>query len=324
MTGAANVAGAISTLQTASSTIHQTAWGVYGGDTYVVNNATGTNGAQASTVVVLKGLTSTTTGALSFTNGGFNIGSTNNAIAIDSGASKTFAIAISEVFTSAYSAAYTITQTAGAAGSVTLTGATASGSIILTGGTGTSTINVSGTSGTFTALTGGAGVDTITTGSGTAAVTGAAGNDVITLTAHGTNVQTIVLADTAANNGVDTITGFVKTTDILSWVQGVTEVDGATAFTSAANKLYQLGGQAAGKADLVADVAAAFNTAAGVTAHTAATTSWIAISDDNSTSIWAWVDAADTADEVNVAELTLVATIGTAMSTTELGTAFTI
>ena len=112
LTGAANVAGAISTLQTASSTIHQTAWGVYGGDTYVVNNATGTNGAQASSVVVLKGLTSTTTGALSFTNGGFNIGSTNNAIAIDSGASKTFAIAISQVFTSAYSAAYTITQLA--------------------------------------------------------------------------------------------------------------------------------------------------------------------------------------------------------------------
>jgi len=245
LTGAANVAGALNTLQTAAATLHSTAWGVYGGDTYVVENATGTNGAQATTVVLLKGLSSTTTGALSFTNGGFTIGSTNSAIAIDSGASKAFALATSQTFTSAYSGTYTITQTAGAAGSVTLTGATASGSIDLTGGTGTSTINVSGTSGAFTAITGGAGVDTISTGTGTAVITGAAGNDTITLGATGTTVQKVVfsggvIADAAAvaaqvtANGVDTINGWIATDTInVSALGDGTTGQAQTAITAA-------------------------------------------------------------------------------------------
>ena len=115
LSGAANVAGAISTLQTASGAIHQTAWGVYNGDTYVVEDATGTNGATASTVAVLKGLTSTTTGALSFTNGGFTIGSTNSAIALDSGAIHTITLGAAQTFTSSYTGAYAITGAAGAA-----------------------------------------------------------------------------------------------------------------------------------------------------------------------------------------------------------------
>lgn len=210
LTGAANVAGAISTLVTAATGLHKTAWGVYNGDTYVVQDATGTAGATATTVLKLVGLTSTTTGALSFTDGGFTIGSTNSAIAIDSGASKTFALATSQVFTSAYSAAYTITQTAGAAGSVTLTGATASGTIDLTNGTGTSTINVSASSGIF-AITGGGGVDTIISGGGADTITGAAGNDIITL---GGGIDTVILGTVTAA-GTDVITDLVGGTDVI-------------------------------------------------------------------------------------------------------------
>jgi hypothetical protein len=184
-------------------------------------------------------------------------------------------------------------------------------------------VNLTGTSGNDT-LTTGANNDTITAGNGTDAITGGAGNDTIILTDTDSAVDTVVFAATAANNGVDTITGFAKATDILNWVQGDAETNAATAFTTSANDLYQLGGQAAGAADSLAAVAAAFNAAATVTAAAAATTAWIAISDNNSTSIYAWVDAANTADEVVVAELTLVATIDAAMTTTELATAFTI
>jgi hypothetical protein len=322
LAGAANVAGAISTLQTASAGLHTTAWGVYGGDTYVVENATGTNGAQASTVVVLKGLTSTTTGALSFTNGGFTIGSTNSAIAIDSGASKTFALATSEVFTSAYSGAYTITQTAGAAGSVTLTGATASGSVILTGGTGTSTINVSGTSGTFTALTGGAGVDTITTGSGTASVTGAAGNDIITLSTHTGNVQTLKFAANATLNGADTITGFALT-DLLNFAAtfAVTAVNTETtiaagALTNTAGVFYELGGLVGANASLTAAAAAI---TAGATWTSAAVTSYVVLSDATSTCVYQWIEAGG--NGAAASELTLMGTISTPMTTTQIATA---
>ena len=135
-------------------------------------------------------------------------------------------------------------------------------------------------------------------------------------------VDTVVFADTLANNGVDTITGFALATDILNWVQGDAETDAAATFTTSANDLYQLGAQAAGAADSAAAVAAAMNAAATITA--AGATAWIAISDNNSTSIWAWVDVNGVADEVNVAEITLVATIDAAMTTAQLATAFTI
>jgi hypothetical protein len=184
---------------------------------------------------------------------------------------------------------------------------------------------VSGAGGTFTAITGGAGVDTITTGSGAATVTGAAGNDVITLTAHGTNVQTIVFADTATNNGVDAITGFVKTTDTLNLsafenAVGDEVLIAAGAITTTASRVYYLGGLAAG-ADADTTAAAAAITA-GATWTNANVTAWVVLSDTNSTSIYSWTDA--TTDAATAGELTLVATIGTAMSSTELATAITV
>ena len=227
LTGAANVAGAINTLETAAGTAHSTAWGVYGGDTYVVEDATGTNGAQATTVVVLKGLSSTTTGALNFSNGGFTIGSTGTAPVVDSGASKTFALVAAQSYASSYSGAYTITQAAGAGASVTLSGATASGTVDLTGATGTSTINTSATSGAFT-LTGAASVDTITVGTGATTVIGKGGADVITLAAGHTAIDTITY-DSANQGGAavtysgaavlaagDTVTNFVTAQDVVN------------------------------------------------------------------------------------------------------------
>lgn len=179
---------------------------------------------------------------------------------------------------------------------------------------------VSGSTGANT-IVGTALADQITGGNGADSITAGGGNDTIDLTETTSAVDTVVFAATAAANGVDTITGF-ELTDILNWVQGDAETDGATAFTTNANDLYRLGAQAAGDADSAAAVAAAFNTAATVTA--AAATAWIVISDNDSTSIWAWVDVAGVADEVNVAEITLVGTIATAMTSAQLATAFTI
>ncbi|MCX7105170.1 MAG: hypothetical protein NTU70_07815 [Methylococcales bacterium] len=233
LTGAANVAGAISTLQTAAHAIgiHGTAWGVYLGNTYVVEDSTGTLGATTTTVVELAGLSSTTTGALTFSNGGFTIGSTGTAPVVDSGASHTFALAVAQTYTSSYTGAYAITQAAGAGASVTLSGSTASGTVDLTGATGTSTINTSATSGIFT-LTGAASIDTISVGTGATTVIGAAGADVINLIASHAAIDTILYnaitqggalttvgAGTVLATG-DTITNFVVAQDLIN-VNGV-------------------------------------------------------------------------------------------------------
>jgi len=213
-----------------------------------------------------------------------------------------------------------ITGTAELDGNLIISGnATAANTII--GGSGNDSLTGS-TAGDV--LTGGSGNDTIIASAGVDTITGGAGDDTIDLLGAGadTSADIVIFAATAALNGVDTITSFVKASDILNWVQGDAETDAAATFTTSADDLYQLGGQAAGAADSKAGVAAAMNAAATITA--AAATAWIAISDDNSTAIYAWVDVAGVADEVNVNELTLVATIGAIMTTAELATAFTI
>ena len=123
------------------------------------------------------------------------------------------------------------------AGNVTLTANTASAGLVSVGlvdtsaGTGTYTItltdvdtgtNMTGGDGVdkFTgtdaadniygyagndSLTGGAGADVIDGGAGDDTITGGTENDTITL---GTGVDTVVFADTAANNGLDTISTF--------------------------------------------------------------------------------------------------------------------
>ena len=165
-----------------------------------------------------------------------------------------------------------------------------------------------------------AGDDKITTASAEAfTITAGAGNDTIVLGSSGVN--TIVFADTAALNGVDTITSFAKAADIINWVKGDTETAVTGALTTSADDFYQLGGLTAGKADTAEAVATAVTAAATWTA--AAATAWIAVSDDDSTAIYAWTDVAGTAG-VQAAELTLVGTIDAAMSSAELATAITI
>ena len=103
--------------------------------------------------------------------------------------------------------------------------------VTITGGAGDDTI------------TGGAGDDTITGGDGDDTITGGAGNDTIT---GGAGADTIVFADTAANNGEDTIKDFtvgsggdkIKTTNFIAsgalLDEGSTTVDGAIGATKAA------------------------------------------------------------------------------------------
>jgi len=228
LAGAATVAGALSTLETAAHAIgiHGTAWGVYLGNTYVVEDGTGTLGAQTTTVVELAGLSSTTTGALNFSNGGFTIGSTGTAPVVDSGASHTFTLAAAQTFTSSYTGGYTITTATGAGDTITLSAVT--GAIGIVGGASTSanTIVLTGSTGAETIGTSIFG-DTITTGiTGTVAITDKAGathsvGDTITLTAgHGvatitTNAASINALSAAISAGVDSVSGFAIATDKL-------------------------------------------------------------------------------------------------------------
>jgi len=195
------------------------------------------------------------------------------------------------------------------------------GAISIQTGSGADTITVSaaaaGDAGVVKTF---AGDDKITTtGTEAFAVTAGAGNDTIVL--DSTGINTVVFENTAALNGADTITSFDKTTDIINWVQGASEVAVTGALTTTADAFYQLGALAAGKADSAAAVAAAVT--AGATWTAAAGTAWIAASDDNSTAIYQWTDVAGTAG-VQESEITLVGTIDAAMSTAELATAITI
>ena len=173
-------------------------------------------------------------------------------------------------------------------------------------------------------ITGGAGADSITGGEGVDIITGGAGNDAIVLTETSAVVDTVVFADTAALNGVDTITGFAKATDVLNWVKGDLEVQvtGSSTVTVTADDLFLIGGQAAGAADTEAAAATAIGAFATFTAPANGVVSWFAISDNNSTSIFQYTEAGTAG--VQASELVLVATIDAAMSAAELGTAFTI
>jgi hypothetical protein len=82
--------------------------------------------------------------------------------------------------------------------------------------------------------------------------------------------------------------------------------------------VYRLGGLAAGSADSLAAAAAAIT--AGATWTAAAVTAYVVLSDDNSTSIYEWTDAAGTAGAI-AAELTLIGTISTALTSDQIATA---
>ncbi len=87
-------------------------------------------------------------------------------------------------------------------------GSDVTGSSLANSITGTSMSDaISGGAGNDTII-GGAGNDTLTGGEGSDSITGGAGNDTIILTETTAATDRVVFADTAANNGQDTITGF--------------------------------------------------------------------------------------------------------------------
>ncbi|MCI5105915.1 MAG: hypothetical protein MRY76_04320 [Pseudomonadales bacterium] len=150
----------------------------------------------------------------------------------------------------------------------------------------------------------------------TVTVNGNDGNDSITATAADdvivTNAgsDTVVFADSAANNGADTLSDFLSGSDKLDF--SAFETAGATveatgSLTSTAGTVYYLTGASAGDADSAAAVAAALSAAAAWTDDDA--TAWVLVSDDNSAAVYEWANTAVSADEVVSGELTLVGTI---------------
>jgi hypothetical protein len=85
-------------------------------------------------------------------------------------------------------------------------------------------------------ITGGSGADTLTGGEGADTITGAGGNDIIDLTEVTSAVDTVKFADTAANNGRDTITGFTVAKDILDFAAFLTEGTETTAAVTNATR----------------------------------------------------------------------------------------
>lgn len=159
----------------------------------------------------------------------------------------------------------------------------------------------------------------------TVTINGNSGNDSITATAaddvivtNGGN-DTIVFADSAVNNGADTISDFLSASDKLDF--SAFETAGATvqasgSLTTTAGTVYYLTGASAGDADSAAAVAAALSAAAVWTDADA--TAWVLVSDDNSAAVYEWADTAASGDEVVSGELTLVGTIAGTVASGDL------
>jgi len=168
--------------------------------------------------------------------------------------------------------------------------------------------------------------DQITSGNGADTITAGGGNDTIDLTETTAAADTVIFADTAANNGVDTITGFGATNDILNLDAFEADAAGdevliaAGAATTTAGRVYYLGGLAAGDADGTTAAAAAIT--AGATWTNANVTAFVVLSDNNSTAIYSWTDAAGAGAAAG--ELTLVGTIDAAMTSAQLATAIVV
>jgi Ca2+-binding RTX toxin-like protein len=148
---------------------------------------------------------------------------------------------------------------------------------------------------------------TINGNSGNDNITGTSSNDVI-VTNGGSD--TVIFANSATNNGADTISDFLSASDKLDF--SAFETAGSTvaasgALTTTAGTVYYLTGAAAGEADSAAAVATALSAAATWTDADA--TAWVLVSDDNSAAVYEWADSAVSADGVASGELTLVGTI---------------
>lgn len=183
--------------------------------------------------------------------------------------------------------------------------------VSVTGGGGADTII--GGAGADTII-GGAGADVITSGLGADIITGGAGNDTITLTADGAASDVVIVESNAANNGVDTITGFTTTVDkfnvdALGTATALSLTGAAVAYTHAANTVAFFTGLAAGSADVSnAALITALNAAVVKTAGAAGTVSYIIVVDNNSSALYSVTDDG-VADEYTGDTITLMGTI---------------
>jgi len=185
---------------------------------------------------------------------------------------------------------------------------------VVTGGgnnvvsTGSGTDVVTGGAHADTIVTG-AGNDTIHGGAGADSLQGGAGNDAISLGVD-TVTDIVIFGGTPVLNGNDTITNFVSGTDKLN-VDATTAqlapIAVAGALTVTPGAFYFLGTAAAGNADSAAAAAAVLQAAATWTNGAVGDFAFFAISDDNSSAIYHYLEAGGAG--ITAAELTLMGTV---------------
>jgi len=212
-----------------------------------------------------------------------------------------------ETWTLGSNQAYALTLADGnnGSGALTINGAAATSNALVINGS-------ADTNGTL-AITGGSVGDTITGGAGADTLTGGGGNDILD---GGSGADTFVFAATAEANGTDTITNYIRGTDKIDLkafetVGALVNLSGATD-ALAAGEVFYLFSQSAGAADSVAGVITAVNAAGGTLTDTAAT-SWLVISDNNSTAVYEWTGNAG-GNEATGDTLTLAATLDDVMT----------
>jgi hypothetical protein len=153
---------------------------------------------------------------------------------------------------------------------------------------------------------------TINMGAGVDNVTGGSGNDTIDLGAGDNAIDTYVFAATDVLNGEDVVSNFGSEDkiDVSSFeTQGKLNVTGAPNITTTDGKIYYVNSSTSGAADAGQSVGAAFviNNSANWTDADA--TSWIVLTDNNSSAVYEFNDTAASNNGVQGSELTLIATI---------------
>ena len=155
----------------------------------------------------------------------------------------------------------------------------------------------------------GAGNDIINAGAGTDSLASGAGNDTIALGAD-TVTDIVIFGGTPVANGNDVITNFVSGTDKLN-VDATTAqlapIAVAGALTVTPGAFYFLGTSAAGNADSTAAAAAVLQAAATWTNGAIGDFAFFAISDNNSSAIYHYLEAGGAG--ITAAELTLMGTV---------------
>ena len=185
-------------------------------------------------------------------------------------------------------------------------------------------------------LSGAAGADTINGGGGNDTITGGADNDTITLSTGATDSNTIVFADTATNNGADTIATFkagalasggdvfdfsattatgVANTLSTTYTAIAAATTGVTTPVDATNKLAIVKGTVT-SFDTATEIATLFGAAASLDV-TGATNSIVVFAADGATAAYVWyVQSADAT--ISSGECVLVGTVTTSTDLVDL------